>query len=172
MRCNLPKARLSQKAWEIVIKVLTIDPGGTTGYCRAVIGEPKRLYLTCEQARLDHRAMWKLALGPYTHVICESFAYRNKSREGLNLMPVELIGVVKLACSSRPEILTMQSPAQGKSVTDQRLKNLGLYVPGKQHGRDAIRHFLHWFTMGGGFKYNDDPVLTLVEPDWIGNAYF
>lgn len=37
--------------------------------------------------------------------------------------------------------ITYQSAAQAKGVvTDKRLKSWGLWVPGQQHARDAIRH--------------------------------
>lgn len=133
---------------------LAIDPGKTTGLC---IGHKDGVSLTLRplQHEFNHRELWDYldTLGPES-VICESFEYRNRARAGLDLTPVELIGVIKLwAHNGVP--LYLQSAAQGKGhFSDQKLKDRGVYKRGVPHGMDATRHLLHWYTFGAGYKFS------------------
>jgi hypothetical protein len=132
-------------------KFIALDPGITTGYSLAVRTE-EVLYISCDEAKFSHRNLWDFLneIDPYA-VICESFEYRNNNhRDNLELYSCELIGVAKLFCEP-----VMQNAAKGKGhYNDTKLKKMGLYVPGKGHGRDAMRHLLQWFTFGSGYQYN------------------
>jgi len=103
-----------------------------------------------------------------THVIYEDFSYRNRARTGLDLTPVKLIGIIELF-RERFEPLTLftkQSAAAGKGFfTDDKLKDLGVYVTGMQHARDATRHLLQWANFGAGsaFMNMEKVVVKLVE---------
>jgi hypothetical protein len=96
----------------------------------------------------------------------ESFEYRKNVKGGVQmkliLFPRNLIGVMNLyyyerAANSSPIQCFQQTPAQGKKgyYSDARLKSDKLYktLPGG-HCNDALRHLLHWYTFGAGFKYN------------------
>lgn len=110
-------------------------------------------------------------------VICESFEYRPPKKEdpvykhvNIKLISVEYIGVVKIwgKFNNRPVVL--QSAATGKGFwwdaeaakknnhPHDRLKDVGLYLPGKKHARDAMRHFLHYVT----FTLGDDRYLRRI----------
>lgn len=135
---------------------LAIDPGKTTGFC---IGQKDgtSLRLSPAQYELGHLEFYAfLDRSQATYLICESFEYRNRARAGLDLTPVELIGVVKLFDEQREhQHVYFQSPAQGKGhFTDQKLKDLGVYKRGVPHGMDATRHLLHWYTFGAGYKFS------------------
>lgn len=161
------------------LKALSLDPGETTGYALAVKDHDK-LFLAYDQAKLNHNEFWTLLRNTVrydtVHTICEDFEFRQgKQKTGLNLYPVELIGIVRLWCSNdRWYPLWMQKAAQGKGYyDDNKLKSLHVYQKGVDHGRDAARHFLHWFNFGSGYQYNDnDPQVELVTEDWIRDAYF
>jgi hypothetical protein len=134
-----------------MLKFVALDPGITTGFSLAII-EQSTLFISCDQEKFSHRNLYDFLteIAP-DHVICESFEYRNtRHRDNLELYSLEMIGIVKLYCEP-----VMQHAAKGKGFyTDEKLKKLDLYVPGKQHGRDAMRHLLHWYTFGPGYIYN------------------
>lgn len=160
-----------------MLKVLSIDPGETTGYALA-IKDSNKLFLAYDQARMDHQQFWqflrKAHMYGIMHTVCEDFEFRQgKQKDGLNLYPVELIGILRLFCSNDQWApLWMQKAAQGKGYyDDNKLRGLGVYQRGVEHGRDAARHLLHWFQFGGGYQFNDDPQVELVTEDWIRDAY-
>ena len=134
-----------------MIKFVALDPGITTGYSLAIL-DGFVLYVSCDQDKFTHRNLWDFLseIDP-SHVVCESFEYRNTlHRDNLELYSLEMIGVVRLFCA--PD---MQNAAKGKGFySDEKLRKMGVYVPGRPHGRDAMRHLLHWFTFGPGYKFN------------------
>lgn len=160
-------------------KAVALDPGGTTGYAIAYIGEPKRLYFTYGQHPWKEAELWEALkrLQPDS-LICESFEYRQNSRAGLDLTPVRLIGVVNLYAALEGCRLHMQTAAKGKAWwTDDALKRHLIYDRSYRHGRDACRHLLHWFMFGAGFKYNDldqkDKFgFCMVDEQYLLDSYF
>lgn len=132
-------------------KFVALDPGITTGYSLMIHTE-EVCYISCDEEKFSHRELWDFLyeIEP-DHVVCESFEYRNnRHRDNLELYSLEMIGVIKLYCDP-----SMQTASKGKGFyTDTKLKKLGLYIPGRGHGRDAMRHLLHWYTFGPGFQYN------------------
>lgn len=146
-----------------MLTAVAIDPGVTTGFCTGtlldrnldlVIDQEK---LTCHEMYERLNALMSLDAGSM-HIIYEDFSYRNVARTGLNLMPVKLIGIIELFQERYEPLVTFtkQSAAQGKAYySDEKLKRLGVYVPGKEHGRDALRHLLQWYTFGPGSQYGN-----------------
>lgn len=160
------------------MRALALDPGETTGYALAVV-DGSRMYLAYDERKFNHAEFWDFLKQTNRyggmHTVCEDFEFRRgKQKDGLNLYPVELIGIVRLFCSNeRWYPLWMQKAAQGLSYYDDtKLKNLGVYQKGLEHGRSATKHLLHWFQFGAGYQYNDDPALELVTEVWIRDAYF
>lgn len=162
---------------------LALDPGGTTGWCLARwLPENNRIVLSCGQNQWSlydlYTAMMAVSAddSPFT-IIYESFEYRNKARAGLNLIPVKLIGVIELLgqldCGFR---MYSQNAAQGKGFySDDKLKKMELYQVGDQHGRDATRHMLHFFTFGAGVQWIGDIdriEIDLVDIEWLASAYY
>jgi len=161
-----------------MLRVLSIDPGETTGYALGV-ADKEKLFLAYNEERFNHNEFWlfltRAHLHHNLHTVCEDFEFRQgKQKDGLNLYPVELIGITRLFCSSDTwHPLWMQKAAQGKGYyDDNKLKSLGVYQKGYDHGRDAARHLLHWFNFGAGYQFNEDPTVELVAEEWIRNAYF
>lgn len=151
------------------MRVIALDPGITTGLSVASV-EDETVELTCEQALFDHWHLYELLaeLRP-EHIVCESFEYRNRSRAGLVLFSVELIGIVKFYQQATAHAVELYFPtaAKGKShdynfFNDDKLKKMGLYVKGKEHGRDAVRHFMNWFTFGAGYQFNAGQSVRLL----------
>jgi hypothetical protein len=150
--------------------ILSLDPGVTTGYCLAKLNG-RKLSIDVGQADWTLAQMFQrvreVAITRNSHIIYETFEYRNAARMGLNLTPVKMIGVIEVfkewyepLCGFWP-----QSAAQGKGFySDEKLKELGVYVKGKKHGRDATRHLLQWLTFGAGSQYVniDEAVMELT----------
>lgn len=140
------------------MRVIAIDPGVETGYCYAIITEDKQLEYYPFQSVDDVDDLWRrLVEFKPRHIVMEDFEFRGGARAGLNLFPVQLIGVARLysLISTDGQIaLRLQKAAQGKSYyTDPTLKQAGLYKRGIQHGMDASRHLLQWVTFGEGYQY-------------------
>jgi hypothetical protein len=93
---------------------------------------------------------------PDYHLVTESFEYRpheKSDRWKISLMSREYIGVMKLFAQERKVTLHQQTAAVGKGfVSDDKLRIMGLWVPGKQHARDAYRHLITYMVKNLGRK--------------------
>lgn len=77
-------------------------------------------------------------------MVYESFQFRSGLPKAV-LTPVEVIGVVKEWARQKDWALVSQTPAEGKFFfTDDRLKAMQLWKPGKPHAMDALRHLLYF----------------------------
>jgi hypothetical protein len=154
------------------IKILSLDPGGTTGVCVGGYAD-NHLKLLVDQKQWTVGMLYGY-LGDFLndnsrgsqpiHVIYEDFSYRNRARTGLDLTPVKLIGIIELYREWYEPFVsfTKQSAAAGKGFyTDEKLKDLNVYATGKQHGRDATRHLLQWANFGAGSQWIDMQKTTL-----------
>lgn len=138
------------------MRIMSIDPGKTTGYTYAAFKEGK-LYYYPFQSFDECEDLWnKLMVFRPVHVVMEDFEFRKGARYGLELFPVQLIGVARLwEQLSLDGVLHLQKASYGKQYyTDTILKKMGLYERGNEHARDATRHLLQWATFGPGYKYN------------------
>lgn len=153
------------------IRALSLDPGGTTGY--AICDINKSITIGWDEARFNESELTEfMELTSPDVLICEDFEYRNRARAGLDLTPPRLIGVVKLFTQSSDTKLILQKAAVGKGhYSDTRLKSIDLYRRGTPHGRDALRHLLHWLTFKGGGEFIDfvasDFAANTVEVDFF-----
>lgn len=129
---------------------IALDPGGTTGWVRYRPNDPQGKQFVCGQmGPLDHHSqlfahLENSATSHYV-VICESFEFRqNRQRDNINLMSREYIGVVKLFGQERHLSVVFQTAAMAKGfVSDEKLKVMGLWVPGHKHAMDAMRHLIY-----------------------------
>lgn len=144
---------------EFNFRVIGLDPGGTTGwstYSAMLMPGPEYLDQTWEAGHLgpdDHHLDLYEFLGlqqvETTIVVCESFEFRQyKQRDNINLMSREYIGVAKLFAQERlPHPVVFQTAGAAKGfVTDEKLKAMGLWVPGWKHAMDARRHTVHYLV--------------------------
>lgn len=140
------------------MNVIAIDPGVMTGYARGVISEGHLYYFPFQMVD-DVDDMWRrlVEVNP-RHIIIEDFEFRQgKQRTGLNLFPVQLIGVARLysLMGNIQCALHIQKASFGKQYyTDNVLKAQDLYKRGIPHAMDASRHLLQWFTFGAGYQFN------------------
>lgn len=150
-----------------MIRIISLDPGRTTGFALAFV-EDYKPFIAYSQDALSHKEFWTLLYSSYNgrsgapsalHVICESFHFR-RGKTGIDLYPCELIGVLHYFVAQHPPVrLYFQEPSvQGKHAyfTDAKLKEMRLYQKEFEHGRSAVKHLLHWLQFGHGASFEPD----------------
>lgn len=133
--------------------VVSIDPGGTTGWSvlcvhpEAMTGDPdfrvldNVLWWTAGQftGKQDDQIDAVVALvesWPSARLVTEDFNIR---QQNVLLDPCEINAAVRWA--TRPRYWVKQHSALAMStVTDDRQKAWGFWIPGKEHARDAVKH--------------------------------
>lgn len=123
--------------------ILAIDPGGTTG---VAILSPNGTFNTHEiSGGFDGMSDWLSTFGPswcVDGVVIENFRPRPGAKS-TQMDAVWIVGVVKHLCRRSGMLLIVQEPGQAKSFADNsKLKSVGWYTVGEDHGRDAARHLL------------------------------
>lgn len=159
-----------------MITALALDPGRTTGYALALKDE-ENYFVAYDQAEMNHGELWRFIPPTVDFVICEKFDYRHM-KDGADLYPCELIGVVKLWVEGptfRDDDLVwlhMQEPSiqseKKAYFSNAKLKSMNLYKASPEHGRSALKHLLHFFAFGPGYKYHvEGQAPELVEESWL-----
>lgn len=152
------------------LRVLALDPGGTTGWFTytaevlPALDTPYRTHHDVKWAsghlgREEHHyqlyALLEMQAVQEFYIVCESFEFRNRARPGLDLSSKEYIGVVKTFIQERAKepnapVLVMQTAAVGKAFgSDKKLEKLGIQVcpPSRwphMHINDAGRHLVRF----------------------------
>ena len=90
---------------------------------------------------------------PLDVIVIEKFtisaATARKTRAGSNTA-IEIIGSARWIAHARGVPFVEQTPADAMSfMTDEKLRRLGLYTPGPDHARDAMRHLLLYLLRSG-----------------------
>lgn len=134
-------------------RIVALDPGGTTGWASYTEYEDPAVMkfdwgqIGPEEHHLKLHNFLGLQQTDEFKIVCESFEFRQgKQRANINLISKEYIGIAKLFAAERlrsPVVFQTAGAAKG-FVTDPKLKIMGLWVPGKQHARDALRHLLYY----------------------------
>lgn len=144
------------------MRILSLDPGGTTGYTITTVSHDTQLVVERSgqikdslKGFLDFH--WDVLEDEDINlIVCESFTLR-EGVYGADLSPVYIIGALE---ALYPEIeIVYQEPKLKPLCDDDRLKKLGLHEPGKQHRNDAMRHAViylrnnkHMPTLEAGWK--------------------
>lgn len=144
-------------------KIISFDPGGTTGYVIHKV-VPKNAQKcngsyhytdswTGGQLGPDkhHVDLWKLLTKENPdRVVCERFTYQIRKNQqvdmpGVVLMSRNYIGVIELYCELTHTPLFMQetSVIGLKWVDNEALKLLKIHTPGQVHKNDAARHLVY-----------------------------
>ena len=123
--------------------ILSLDPGGTTGYAIFEVEDE-------QQAELIKRGQIQGGIKGFLDfhwdvledmnfdlIVCESFTLR-EGIYGADLSPVSIIGALEALYPTTK--LVYQEPKLKPLCDDERLKKLGLHVPGRPHANDAVRH--------------------------------
>lgn len=147
-------------------KAVALDPGGTTGFTIAKRTD-NVLNIIADQRVLRPRKLYDFLWthNNANHIICEDFEFRKGARAGLDLTPAHLIGIVYCLFEG-DERLRMQKASYGKShfKEDRMIKDLKLWIPGKPHAMDSLRHFLQWYFYGPGYRYHNKETVLQLDP--------
>ncbi len=134
------------------MRIVTLDPGGTTGYCYIRVSKEKlERFESGQIVGHDHHVeLHSLLSEKMPHlIISESFEYRNRSRAGLVLVSKEYIGVAKLYAAHNGIHYLEQSPSQAMGfATDYVIRNLNWWKASKPHAMDAVRHMIYFGVNG------------------------
>ena len=143
--------------------ILSLDPGGTTGYAVFDVVEnefPELLkrgqivgglkgFIDFVDDVIDNMLI--------DLVVCESFTLR-EGIYGADLSPVSIIGALE-GMYGKVIPIVYQEPKLKPLCDDARLKKMGLHIPGKPHANDAVRHAViylrnnkHMPTLTAGWK--------------------
>lgn len=139
--------------------VLALDPGGTTGWSVIGVhvdaitsGDPSLKIMenvefwTCGQFtgnefdQVDEICAL-IAAWPSARLVSELFTLRTRvtSSETFSLERMNF----GIGYAIRPRYLVFQQPSLAMTtITDDRQKDLGFWVPGREHARDSIKHAL------------------------------
>ncbi len=124
--------------------LIVFDPGETTGYAFFQDGILTQYKEIPTPTIHDATPVLARLVTPYREVVVENYQvykWRMKQHVGDTLHTPRLIGCIETLCALN-DILPTKQLAQNamKFATDEKLKAWGMYVKGKPHARDAIRH--------------------------------
>jgi hypothetical protein len=129
--------------WE-PFQYLTIDPGKTNGWA---VWKP--VTMQYQAGQIPYESVWKmLEQSKYTYeldgpLIVERFNHR-QGMPNIDHSPIEVIGVIKEWARQNQWHIHWHNPAQKEFFKDEILKKHGLWIPGKPHAMDALRHLLYF----------------------------
>jgi hypothetical protein len=134
------------------------DPGGETGW--SILGiHPDALGPDPDLRVLKNVMFWSagelagnendqvdelvemIAMWPSARLVLEDFLLRKMSMGRELLAPVRISAALEWAVRPR-YFVKQQSNLAFSTVDDDRLKAMGLWIPGKEHARDATKHAL------------------------------
>lgn len=149
-------------------RVVSLDPGGTTGYAiysaefptaSLTRREPINDSLTVGHLGPDdhHDELYELLELQHIkdfYLVTESFEFRQgRQRNNINLMSKEYIGVAKLFAQQRglaggKQVRYFEQTAglAKPFVTDDKLRTMNWWTPGMKHANDACRHLVYFLV--------------------------
>jgi len=167
------------------VRLLAVDPGETTGFA-LFDTESGESYFWAEPSAMDAVTYvnGKLHDGELEVLIVERFTISSRTvqatRGGSNTA-IEIIGALRWLAHTysnqhnedgelRKTIpFVVQSPSDAKAfVTDEKLKRLGWYTPGKDHARDATRHLVTYMVRNGLLEPSS--LLSSAEEEVAGGS--
>ena len=128
-----------------MIRILGIDPGGTTGLALISVDNvsaPNLIWQKQIAGGLEGflNFHWDELLDTDIDlVVCESFTLR-EGVHGVDLSPTYIIGALEALYPLMP--IVYQAPKLKPLCDDTRLKKMGLYTPARGHAMDAVRHVM------------------------------
>jgi hypothetical protein len=158
-------------------RILTNDFGQHHGFTLFEAGKITSWEVTLGESGHRHlRLMLSELLTPGTIFVGERFLFLHEfaARAKIDLTAPEYIGVAKLTLQTLtyPEadvVWQNASMACGKTAFwgdnskpgggNEKIKKLGLWLPGKRHAMDALRHLLYYIS----FTRDSDYYLTLLK---------
>lgn len=140
-------------------KIMSLDPGGTTGVCILTHEDLWRFTVYQIGPGPHHAELWRTICVEMPDIlVCENFLYQRRPMEkgvGVEIISREYIGIAKLFCEIHEDEtkFVLHPPSHMKFWTDEKLKKVYCYTTGKPHANDAMRHALYYTTFTMGEKY-------------------
>lgn len=136
------------------MRVLSFDPGGTTGWCVMDKQDDKKMPgILVERGdfpgwdKVDE-LIQKFEPDVVTYEVFRLYAYKAQSKSWDTFLVVEVIGVIKFLCRKYGIEIVEQTPSQGKQFFNtDKMKALGLYQS-VTHINDATGHALYFLKFG------------------------
>jgi hypothetical protein len=139
-------------------RIAIFDPGETTGFACFQRTAEVTVLLGCQQIptwpiESGYLELQKV-LDEYrpSRVLYEAYhvyKWRLEEHTFSEVPTIQIIGALKLLLLQRGIPYSNQTAQVGKGFcTDDKLKYWDLYMPGKVHARDAIRHGCHFLLFG------------------------
>lgn len=148
---------------------LAVDPGDMTGWAYTMMGghwAPGSVTAGQMPANdfLDMIAAWTALHDSSCLVLVETFTVTAQTaRLSQQPVPMEVIGVLKFLTRRAGAQLQMQTPAAAKRFcSDSQLRKIGLWQPGKDHARDAIRHLVLGIVNHGTGQTREELIQSLI----------
>jgi len=141
-------------------KILSFDPGGTTGWAVIEYDEKQSKLIQYGQIAGGYKGFKEFYLNSGIEadvIVCESFSLR-PGMPSVNLEPCYVIGVLYALASQE---VVMYPPSYKVFCDNDALKRLGFYIVGQQHARDAVRHAVAYLRV----KENHIPTMKAGWPD-------
>lgn len=138
--------------------LITLDPGETTGYC--VMHDFQVVQagqLITSDLDLGYDALSNLfhvyqGKEEGVRVVCEDYrvySWKSKQHEWAGLHTPKLIGMIHCLAIQYGFPAKYVMAVEAKTfVTDEKLKDWGLWIPNQRHARDAIRHAVLYTIFG------------------------
>lgn len=135
---------------QVLRPVLAFDPGKMTGWARLHAGES---FQSGEQP-LDHvlHFVFETLKQEFKPVlICEDFVVTMETlKKSRQMYSTEGIGALRFLANEYQCEFILQTPAAAKRFsTNEKLKRIGWWNPGKNHANDAARHLLLYGVSNG-----------------------
>lgn len=135
-------------------KMLCFDPGNTTGIAYFEGMELKHVEQIRTNTIAEGTDRFEELLSYYkpTVVVVEDYriySWKRDDHAWSELHTAKLVGLLESFCHTKFILYINQTGHQAKTFCpDNKLQEWGLYVQGKKHARDAIRHGCYYLLFG------------------------
>jgi len=133
-----------------MMRVLSYDPGKSTGWCILEGTNTEQKLIAAGEIPDWHGVKDTINKFQPDVIVFETFqlyAWKAQSLSWNTFLPCEVIGVIKFIAEELDIPCIGQGPAQRVFFTDDRLKACGITSPSK-HAKDAIRHGMYFLRFG------------------------
>jgi hypothetical protein len=146
--------------------IIAVDPGRTCGWAMAHLSDGfKPDAIAAGQAHCDDFCSWANDnVGPSCLLVVEKFVITARTAQlSPQSEPMEVIGVLRFLARRAGAQFEMQTPSAAKKfASDAQLRKVGLWRPGQDHARDAIRHLLLAIATHGAGQARQEMLQSLA----------
>ena len=148
---------------------LAVDPGDMTGWAHMMLGGHWSANSVAAGQCTDYEFLNWFADTPQfldssCLVLIETFTITAQTvRMSQQPIAMEVIGTMKFLLRRARSCPVMQTPAAAKRFcSDAQLRKIGLWQPGKDHARDAIRHLVLGIVTHGTGQVREELIQSLI----------